>query len=95
MAKTKLPGSQGDHLVEIDIKTNWRAKYLSKKGRVFWFFLKAVFNLEVLLCPQRRTLVYISLPIRKVQRINVQSTRQKLMEAKDFTELYGDRTHTL
>ena len=41
MAKTKLPGSQGDHLVEIDIKTNWRAKYLSKKGRVFLFFFKS------------------------------------------------------
>lgn len=36
MAKTKLPGSHGDHLVEIDTKINWRVKYLSKKGRVFF-----------------------------------------------------------
>ena len=39
MAKTKLRGSHGDHLVEKDTKINWRVKHLSKKGRVF-FFLK-------------------------------------------------------
>lgn len=52
MAKTKLPGSHGDHLVEKDTKINWRVKYLSKKGRVCFFFFKAVFNLEVPLFPQ-------------------------------------------
>lgn len=84
MAKTKLPGSHRDHLVEIDTKINWRVKYLSKKGRVFCFFLKQslICFKEVPLFPQRRTLVYISLPVRKVQRINVQRTRQKLMEAE-------------
>ena len=51
MAKTKLRGSHGDHLVEKDTKINWRVKHLSKKGRVFFFF-KAVFNLEVPLFPQ-------------------------------------------
>lgn len=50
MAKTKLPGGHGDHLVREDTKINYRrVKYLSKKEE--FVFLKQSLILEVPLSP--------------------------------------------
>lgn len=65
--KPKLLGSQGGHLIVIDTKINWRVQHLSKKGRIFF---KVVFDPEVPLLPQRRTVVYVSQPVREAQSMS-------------------------
>lgn len=51
----------------IDTKINWGVQHLSKKGRIFF---KVVFDPEVPLLPQRRTVVYISQPVREAQSMS-------------------------